>query len=519
MAEQPTFSRPIKNSNYSEFDQCFNDLLAMLDQHLSDPANPLNLDRFIHRFNDIRFPKDQHLTVWIFGHFNSGKSTLVNVLAQDDVSPTGIGRSTVTSLRIRSSDADTVCIYQSDGAMESLTKSELAKWMKSAPEGRLRRVREILVTTRQPILGFEGQLDLLDTAGLGGRMEVDLETTLKQLEKTVAAVLVYRYMEPLAEAYIVALGKLQSRNVPLFAICNKDPNYIYDEKIQPSSLEEHMSMAENELNNAGAECLRIDLYSAFANPSDLDNSSRRDLLTLKEELIELVNSGRIHSLRERVTNTIELLKDMEDYHGRRIEQLDKPVSKIKTEIRKIEDDSEALIILSKEVEEKIRSWQATLPKKLGVIEGIVSGATAGAVLVGGITMDPVSAAIGGGLGGLAGGVYGWVSSRLSRILKAPVRVSAKLMQFVESVHDSAIANHLEMPWTGEEVNDRNADNIIGDVRRVRKNILTARDNLIEEQKKRPEYQEYEKCKEVQMKERYSRSRFAKLDEDIGKSWR
>jgi signal recognition particle receptor subunit beta len=156
---------------------------------------------------------DRRIRVAFYGEVKAGKSTLINAVAGQELSPVAFGPLTSIPVRITWGKQDGWWV----GEHRFDNISALHEIMKEVPED----VREVVVETSADLLQLGGQVDLIDTPGVGGQDRFDLISadTLKSLDTVV---LVVRYPGLFTKFTRHLMNELQKDIGKLFVVWNLD---------------------------------------------------------------------------------------------------------------------------------------------------------------------------------------------------------------------------------------------------------------------------------------------------------
>lgn len=155
------------------------------------------------------------IRIALFGEVKAGKSTLINAIAGRVLSPVAFDPLTSVPVRITYGNETR---WHVDGRVVADLR-ELEQWMRTSPFA----AAEVVVTTPLELLSLGGQVDLLDTPGLGGRDEHFDQITEETIRALDAAVLVVRYPALFTRFTHQLVERLASQISKLFVVWNLDP--------------------------------------------------------------------------------------------------------------------------------------------------------------------------------------------------------------------------------------------------------------------------------------------------------
>src|SRR5574341_168585 len=158
----------------------------------------------------------QRIRIAIYGEVKAGKSTLLNAIAGSALSP--VAFDPLTSIPVRVTYGEHAAWQLGDRRLESLT--ELERVMRDGltaavdPTAVVPAAPEVVVETNLDLLELGGQVDLLDTPGVGSAAELDAVSAaaLRSLDAVILVVrypaLFTRFTRRLVEALEEDIGKL-----------------------------------------------------------------------------------------------------------------------------------------------------------------------------------------------------------------------------------------------------------------------------------------------------------------------
>jgi GTPase SAR1 family protein len=354
---------------------------------------------------------ERHVTVAIVGQVKAGKSTLVNAIARQDLSPRDIDAKTAFPIRIHSGKSQVALIAWRDGTFEPLSISGLeAKMEELRLSGHRDRVRELVITTPYPLLSGYGWIELLDTPGFDGWRREDTELTVGLIGRAVAVVLVYRHSQASSESFLELVEKLRSRNgLEVFSVCNSDPNFRDLSATEPEQLRRSMSQIEERLRVLGARHhvidLRDSLNSRLGHASDKSPATGEatSIEELEQALRSILEMRDVLAFREAVSRLVGFCEDYAQVCEERAAQLRPIVESIEAEIRLIRDQERELLGLANAVRVAIGELASVETWVFGVGGGGVGGVAVASIITASLPiLWPLA------IGALAGSILGGV---------------------------------------------------------------------------------------------------------------
>lgn len=165
----------------------------------------------------IAIERARPLRVAVLGEFNAGKSSFLNALLGEDVTPTGI-LPTTASLHWLSWAADRFARILVRGAPDRVVA--LPDLKRALHELRKEEATVERVLLHAPIELLR-RIELLDTPGLNSGDEAHTEVASRAFEEAHVAIWILDATQPLKESERAALAELGRLNVPVWVLLNK----------------------------------------------------------------------------------------------------------------------------------------------------------------------------------------------------------------------------------------------------------------------------------------------------------
>ncbi len=262
--------------------------------HLLPGETLETLDGMIHDFESRR------IRIALYGEIKAGKSTLINAIAGAGLSPMAFDP--LTSVPVRVTYGSQTVWHVGGDELHSLP--ELEQRMREGAG-----VAEVVVETPADVLQLGGQVDLLDTPGLGSDDQFD-KVTNDLLASLDAVVLVVRYPALFTQFTRRLMERLQRDLTKMFVVWNLDTACA---ELTSSERSRHAATLREKV--AGAhELFLVDARAGFAGRADVIAKAESGLATFTQALAKFVtSSGRdVASLRETAKRVQQYLAGVQE---------------------------------------------------------------------------------------------------------------------------------------------------------------------------------------------------------------
>jgi hypothetical protein len=311
----------------TRLNEAFGRARAALEPHAALlPQGTLGeLDGFLAEFARRR------VRIALYGEVKAGKSTLLNAVAGAALSP--VAFEPLTSIPVRVTYGDNTLWRVGDQQLASVADVEAV--MRNGTGD----VHEVLVETDLDLLELGGQVDLLDTPGVGGTQDFDA-ISAQALRSLDAVVLVVRYPALFTQFTRHLMDNLEADISKLFVVWNLDAGCA------ELSADERARHAETlRANVAGAHDLfLVDALAGFRAMRNDDGagSVASGLTSLIAALRGFASSGarEVAALREAAKRGHHLLDNAQHRFAQRSEELAQALSEARGRIERAQAAAE-----------------------------------------------------------------------------------------------------------------------------------------------------------------------------------
>ena len=272
----------------------------------------------------------RRIRIAVYGEVKAGKSTLINAIVGSVLSPAAFDP--LTSVPVRITYGAATRWHVGDRSFDDV--AELTRMMRDGVDA-----GEVVVETNLDLLQLGGQLDLLDTPGVGSEERFDAisDQALRSLD---AVVLVVRYPALFTRFTRHLMQSLQADIGKLFVVWNLDADCA------ELTDDERRTHAETlRTNVAGAhELYLVDARAALqaARNATAEGRASSGLEELSGALNRFASSGRreIAALREAAKRGQRWLDDADEALTARQKKLDEQLTKTRARLRDVQESTD-----------------------------------------------------------------------------------------------------------------------------------------------------------------------------------
>ncbi|MCX8073268.1 MAG: dynamin family protein [Candidatus Binatia bacterium] len=299
------------------------DLVAEEAAHLP-PAALETLDQLLDEFARRR------IRIALFGEVKAGKSTLINAIAGRALSPVAFDPLTSVPVHITYGQETTWSV--NEHRLQAI--EELENFMRTHPF----EASEVRVTTPLDLLALGGQVDLLDTPGMGSRERHFDSVTEEILQALDAVVLVVRYPGLFTRFTHELVERLDGRISKLFVVWNLDRGCI------DLSETERRHFARQLSDNVGMthELHLVDARTAFERAHDPEARRGSGIDTFVAALREFAasNARDVAALREAAKAGVRWFADVLPALELRLQTVEQYVREARAAVSAVQQEGE-----------------------------------------------------------------------------------------------------------------------------------------------------------------------------------
>ncbi|MFQ5667498.1 MAG: dynamin family protein, partial [Candidatus Binatia bacterium] len=279
----------------------------------------------------------RRIRIAIYGEVKAGKSTLLNAIAGAALSP--VAFEPLTSVPVRVTYGASTAWHVAECRLDSV--EELERLMRTdARDAALNGAREVVVETPLDLLQLGGQVDLVDTPGVGNAAQFDA-VSAEVLGGLDAVVLVVRYPALFTQFTRHLTTGLRADIGKLFVVWNLDADCV---ELAPEERRRHAEVLSAAVSGAH-ELFLVDARAGFRamQADDGAGSIASGLSALIAALRRFISSSgrQVAALREAAKRSSRALNDAHRCLTERHATLDRMLTDTRTRIQAVQAAADA----------------------------------------------------------------------------------------------------------------------------------------------------------------------------------
>lgn len=285
------------------------------NQQLADLVGlPPQVQDISMRLSTIKADLNTTLRVFLIGEVKAGKSTLINALVGQDLSPTNILEATAAIWEIGYAEQSSTTIVYKDGQEQVVEHSDIMSFFGTSDEQLefAEKVAKIVVKTHQH--QFK-ELLLIDSPGLATVTNQNAEITKNIMQEVDLALWVFNANHLGQTDVMQHVSELAKLGKPIIAVINK----IDETEDSPEKLIRYLRRNSDEFFH---EIFAISAFDAFQRKQGSEYNNYFN--EIKDYLVEQVNKKAPQVKNDSVQSSLNALVGKEkSYHGSAIRKLEK----------------------------------------------------------------------------------------------------------------------------------------------------------------------------------------------------